>query len=137
MPGLAQREGKTNGPTYLVVMAPRDLGGAPARAAVGGQLARRRGRQRGAEGALLPPAGGDVGATSIHERSFVLPSAASSAAPTAKGVGAGDQDADSRHHGFLLASAKGVGAGDWKVSAAAARKVSNVGFFCFGDDDWF
>ena len=57
-----------------------------------------------------------------------------------KGVSAGDQgdrDADSRHHGFLLASAKGVGAGDWKVSAAADRKVSNVGFFCFGDDDWF
>jgi len=45
-------------------------------------------------------------------RNFVLPSAASSAAPTAKGVGAGDRDADSRHHGFLLASAKGVGAGD-------------------------
>ena len=70
-------------------------------------------------------------------RSFVLPSVASSAAPTAMGVGTGDQDTDSRHHGFLLASAKGVGAGDWKVSAAADRKVSNVGFFCFGDDDWF
>jgi len=45
-------------------------------------------------------------------RSFVLPSATSSVAPIAKGVGAGDRDADSRHHGFLLASAKGVGAGD-------------------------
>ena len=76
-------------------------------------------------------------------RSFVLPSAASSAAPTAKALGVDDRDADSRHHGFLLASAKDVGAGDrdadsrhhgfllasakgvgdWKVSAAAANHI--------------
>jgi len=42
-------------------------------------------------------------------RSIALPSAASSAAPTMKGVGAGDRD-------------------DWKVSTAAPRKVSNIGF---------
>ena len=33
---MAQREGKTNWLTYLIVMASRDLGGAPARATVGG-----------------------------------------------------------------------------------------------------
>ena len=57
--------------------------------------------------------------------SFVLPFVASSAAPTAKGVGAGDQDADSRHHSFLLASAKGMGAGDRDAGSRHHRTMAS------------
>ena len=66
-------------------------------------------------------------------RSFVLPSATSSVAPIAKGVGAGDRDADSRHLGFLasakgvflLASAKGVGTGDWAIGTLTAGTMAS------------